>query len=158
MDDNQCSSDVFEKIGELGRSLCAELVGNVCILLESVDPTSCGHCTHEQELSSNGTESVTNGWQNSSITFFSHWIIDKLVTSETVQVGAHCVYLKTPISLDMQLNRSPLQVQYGVSLVITLSCLSPTPAKKETAVSHSSTASDVISSDTGLRVDPLTAK
>ena len=41
------------------------------------------------------------------------WIIDKLVTLETVQVCAHWVSLRTPFSLDMQLIRSPLQVQCG---------------------------------------------
>ena len=41
------------------------------------------------------------------------WITDKMVTSETVQVGAQWVSLRTPISLDMQLIRSPLQVQCG---------------------------------------------
>ena len=106
---------------------------------ESADQTFGGQPTHWLELSRNGTERVTKGWRDTRMISNALRIICNLVMLETK--SSECKVGTTPQTRDFAGD------------------LTGSTCKKQTAVSHSSTEAEVMSFDTGLRMEgspPLT--
>ena len=145
-----------ESIGGL-CTVCYRLFWNACIGLVLWDLISCGLWTNLLVWSQKEQKHVTNAWR-----VWSHTFITRVNTNSIVYVGntaKQCrlgLFQDSDFAGDLEDSKS---TSGGTVCVLGSHTFVPISwmCKRQTAVSHSSTESEIISLDTGLRLDGLPA-
>ena len=135
-----------------------KLSWNACIWHEWDDLTFCGRATSLHDQSQNRLRHVTDDWQDWFHTFITHtWLPTILSCGKKRHSTADCVYFKTQTLRETLWTQNlPVEESYvssGSRTYVPISWM----CKKQTPVSHSSTESEIISLDGGLRMDGLLA-
>ena len=111
-------------------------------------------CTIDHKMDQN---IVTNAWRVWSRTFIVHVITNNIVMWETLPNNADWDCFKTLILQETLKTQNQPQVEhfciFGSHTFVPVSWM----CKKQTSVSHSSTESEIISLDAGLRLDGIPA-
>ena len=121
------------------------------------DPIFYGQSTNLHDRSQNGPKQVTNDYLDWSLTFITQAIINNIVMWETLPNNADCDCFKTPTLQDIVRIQNLHQVEYFAFSDAIRLFQSSLMCKKQTSVSHSSTESEIISLDAGLRLDGIPA-
>ena len=134
-----------------------KLSWNVCTWHELVDLTFFGQWANLLDRSPNGQELVTDGWLDWFHTFITQITTGNIVMWVTRLGIVDWVSSKTQILLrTFRIQNQPREescVSLEVEHVVPVSWM----CKKQTSVSNSSTESEIISLDAGLRMDGLLA-
>ena len=116
-----------------------------------------GQWTNLHDQSPNGSKPVTNAWIDWFHIFLTHVNTNSIAMWVIFQNNAHCDCFKTPTLREILRIQHPLQVEHlcvlGSHTFVPVSWM----CKKQTSVSHSSTESEIISLDAGLRLDGIPA-
>ena len=152
IDDFHFKEDELKSVGELSKSKYAlKLFWNDYTWHVLEDPIFCGQWTCSHDPSENGPRLVTNAW----IDWF-HTLIILVNTNKCCHVGntaKQCrlgLFQDSDFAWDLEDSKSTsggTLCVFGSHTFVPISWM----CKKQTAVSHSSTESEIISLDTGLR-------
>ena len=116
------------------------------------DPIFHGQWTNLHDRSQNGPKPVTNDYLVWSLTSITHVMTNNIVMWETLPNNADWDCFKTPILQgdleDSKSTSSGTLCIFGSHAFVPISWM----CKKQTSVSHSSTESEIISLDAGLRL------
>ena len=111
-----------------------------------------GQWTNLHDQLQSGPKPVTNAWIDWDLTFIIRVITNNIVMLEILPNNADWDRFKTPILREILRTQNLLRVEHCAFLeVIHLFPIS-WMCKKQTSVSHSSTESEIISLDAGLRI------
>ena len=130
-----------------------KLSWNACTWHELVDQTSHGQQSNLLDPSQNGQEHATDDWCAWSPTFITQVTTSKGNTVQHCRLGS---FQDSDFAGDLEDSKSTsagILCNFGSRTLVTVSWM----CKKQTSVSHSSTESEIISLDAGLRMDELLA-
>ena len=138
---------------ENGQKYARKLFWNAYTWHVLEDPIFYGKWTNLLDRSQNGPKRVTNDYLVRSLTFIIHVIVNKNVMWETPPNIADWDCFKTPVL--QEILRTQKSASGGTLCFIGSHTFVPISwtCKKQTSVSHSSTESEIISLDAGLRMD-----
>ena len=126
-----------------------------CLWHDLADLTFCGESTNWHDLSKNGLKHETDDWHKKFPTFISHAITANIVKWEMrlniVDWGHFKIQTLQVILKTQNQHQAEFCAIFGSRTFVPWMC------KKQTSVSHSSTESEIISLDAGLRMDRLPA-
>ena len=128
-----------------------KLFWNACTWNVLEDLIFCGHWINLHDRSRNGPKLVANAWISCYLTFITHVNINRVVMWVILQNNAGWDFFKTPILREILLEEH--RAFFGSHTFVPMSWM----CKKQTSVSHSSTESEIISLDAGLRLDGFPA-
>ena len=138
-------------------NVCSQMFGNVGTWHVLEDLTFNGQWTNLHDRSQNGQKLVTNDYLVWSLTFIKHVNTNSIVMWETLPNNADWDCFETPILQEILKIQNPLLEDhcafFGNHTFVPISWM----CKKQTSVSHSSTESEIISLDAGLRLDGIHA-
>ena len=128
-----------------------KLSQNICIWHELLDQTFCGRSINLQEQSQNALRHVTDVWQDWLQTFITQMTTCNIVMRATQLSIVDWVYSKTQTLLaTLRIRNQPREVCiFGSRTFVPTSWM----CKNQTSVSQSSSESEIISLDAGLRMD-----
>ena len=131
-----------------------KLLWNVNIWQELDDLIFYGQWTNLHDPSQNGPKHVTNAWIDWFLTFIIHVSTNNIALWVKLPNNADKDCFKTLTSQEILKIQSLHQVEhcvFGSHSFVPISWM----CKKQTSVSHSSTESEIISLDAGLRLDGI---
>ena len=147
----------IEISGRIAKKYALKLFSNAKIWHVLVDLIFYGQWISSHDPSQNGPRLVTNDCLVWSLTFITHVNINSIVMCETLPNNADWDCFKTPILQEILRIQNLHQVEHCAFLeairLVPISWM----CKKQTSVSHSSTESEIISLDAGLRMDGIPA-
>ena len=133
-----------------------KLFQNVYTLHVLDDLIFYGQRTNLHDRLQNGPKPVTNAWIDWYLTFITHVNTNSIATWVILQSNADWDCFKTLILQEILRTQNPLLEEhcvFGSHTFVPTSWM----CKKQTSVSHSSTESEIISLDAGLRLDGIPA-
>ena len=116
-----------------------------------------GRWINLHDRSQNGPKPVANDYLVWSLTFITHVIANNIVMWETLPNNADWDCFKTPLLQEIMRIQNLHQVEHCAFLGSHTLVARSWMCKKQTSVSHSSTESEIISLDGGLRLDGILA-
>ena len=139
------------------RKYAHKLSWNACTWHELVDLTFYGQWINLHDRLQNGPKLVTNAWIDLFHTFIAHVNTDNIVMWVILLNNADWDCCKIPTLQEILRTENPLLEEhcafFGSHTFVPISWM----CKKQTWVSHSSTESEIISLDAGLRLDGIPA-
>ena len=123
---------------------------------ELVDLIFYGQWINLRDRLQNGPKLVTNAWNNWYLTFIKHANTNRIATWAVLQNNAGRDCFKIPTLQDLEDSKSTsggALCVFGCHTFVPISWM----CKKQTSISHSSTQSEIISLDAGLRLDGIPA-
>ena len=144
IDDHHFNEEELKSVGEVSQ-VCSQIVLK-CLYLARIGIWSVNKFARSITILTKACDKRLSRL----ISFIIHVITNKIVMWETLQnnVGWDC--FKTPILQEIWRTQNPLLEEHYVFPNSWI-------CKKQTSVSHSSTESDIISLDAGLRLDGVPA-
>ena len=130
-----------------------KLFSNAFTWHELEDMIFYGQWTNLHDRFQNGPKLVSNAWIDWYLTFILHVNTNSIALWETLPNNADWDCFKTPILQDLLRTGWNIVHFFGIHSFVPHSWM----CKKQTSVSHSSTESEIISLDAGLRLDWLPA-
>ena len=141
-------------MGELSK-VCSKIVLKCLNLARMGRPGIPGQWTNLHDRSQNGPKLVTNGYLVWSFTSITRVITNNIVLWVILQNKADWDCFKTPILQEILRIQNLHQVEHCAFSEVIRLFQSVGCVKKQTSVSHSSTESEIISLDAGLRLDGI---
>ena len=154
IDDHHFKRRRHEICWRIVTSNTLKLCWNLYIWQELEDLMFYGQWTNLHDQSQNGSKSVTNAWVDWFHIFITHVNTNNIVMWVISQNNADWDCLTSREILKIQ---NPLLEEHCAFLEVINLCSMSWMCKKQTSVSHSSTESEIISLDAGLRLDGLPA-
>ena len=153
IDDHHFKEEELKSVGDLPK-VCSQIVLK-CLCLARIGRPHIfyGQCTNLHERSQNGPEHVTNDWIVWYLTSITHVNTNSIVLRVMLQnnAGWDC-FQDSEFAGDLEDSKSTsggALCVFGSHTFVPISWM----CKKRTSVSHSSTESEIISLDEGLRLD-----
>ena len=157
MDDHQFREEENWSVGDFS-TVCSQIV-LTCLYLARIGRLDIPWSVHKlaRAVTKMDKKLVTSAWIDWLHTFITHVNTNSIAMWVILQMNAGWDCFKTPIFAgdleDSKSTSGEIVWIFGSHTFVSISWM----CKKQTAVSHSSTESEIISLDTGLRLDGLFA-
>ena len=156
IDDHHVKEEELKSVGDLSKKYALKLFWNACTW-HVLEDLMYGQWTNLHDQSLNGPKLVTNDWIVWYLTSITHVNTNSIVMWVILLNNADWDCFKTPILREIWRTQNRLRVEHCAFLEVIHLFQSVGCVRNKTSVSHSSTESEIISLDAGLRLDGIPA-